>query len=161
MNVKERFWQHVDKFADCWIWTAAKSSKGYGRFKINGKLYSSHRLVYQWEIGDIPEGYDICHTCDNPSCVNPDHLFAGTRSENMLDAFRKGRIRIQENRNPIPPPPMLGEDNPASKLKKSDVRQIRFLYSHGYSKRKLSQIYDVSRRTIKDVVDRESWKHVD
>ena len=90
--VEHRF---VKKTKTCWLWTGSKIPKGYGRysFRINGKHYCKavHRLAYEQEIGPIPKGLHICHSCDVRNCVNPAHLWPGTHSENMLDAHRKGR----------------------------------------------------------------------
>jgi hypothetical protein len=75
----------------CWEWQAAKSSFGHGRAKIGGKLYSPHRLAYEKHFGPIPTGKMVLHKCDNPSCVNPDHLFIGTARDNVRDMMSKGR----------------------------------------------------------------------
>jgi hypothetical protein len=75
----------------CWEWQAAKSSFGHGRAKIGGKLYSPHRLAYEKRFGPIPAGKMVLHKCDNPSCVNPDHLFIGTARDNVRDMMSKGR----------------------------------------------------------------------
>jgi hypothetical protein len=90
-SIKERFFQKVNKTNSCWLWTGALSSRGYGSFGVNGKTTAAHRYSYQMHIGEIPKGLVICHTCDTPSCVNPDHLWAGTQSENMKDMFNKNR----------------------------------------------------------------------
>lgn len=94
----DRFWSKVDKSGDCWVWTAAVSSKGYGRFKLNGKLVSPHRLAWEWANGPIPDGLVVCHECDNPPCVNPAHLKLGTQSQNMLDCVSRGRNYTNESR---------------------------------------------------------------
>ena len=89
----KRFWEKVQKTTTCWNWTAAKRN-GYGVIKIDKKLIAVHRLSYEMHKGRIPAGLMICHSCDNPLCVNPDHLFLGTGSINMRDAMSKGRIII-------------------------------------------------------------------
>lgn len=87
-NLNDNFWSKVDKTDYCWNWTGGKSRGGYGRFKIDGKLKSVTRLIMSCTDPKL----DVCHKCDNPSCINPEHLFLGTRKENMLDAVSKGRI---------------------------------------------------------------------
>lgn len=79
--------------AGCWIYTGASNPEGYGRISIKCRLYYAHRLSYTLHKGPIPEGLVVCHRCDTPSCCNPEHLFAGTQSENLYDASRKERIK--------------------------------------------------------------------
>ena len=89
----ERFWARVSKTDNCWEWTGSKS-RGYGSFSM-GREYGtkrSHRMSYEMAYGPIPEGLFVCHHCDNPGCVRPDHLFVGTHADNMLDAIKKGRL---------------------------------------------------------------------
>lgn len=87
--------QRISKNAenDCWEWRGAKSTNGYGMLSLGGDTWRAHRLMWAFVNGPIPAGNVICHHCDNPSCVNPAHLFVGTYSENLEDCFRKGRRR--------------------------------------------------------------------
>lgn len=89
-----RFWKRVDKQKenDCWEWKGLKYPSGYGRM---GNVYA-HRLSYTLNCGEIPKGLHVCHSCDNPSCVNPKHLWVGTVADNMRDRDKKGRDRFSK-----------------------------------------------------------------
>lgn len=98
-NTAESFWARVDKSAECWEWTGARYSQGYGAFCYLGRQWHTNRLAWLFTNGPIPDGLQVCHTCDNPSCCRPDHLFLGTQTENLQDASSKGRlIRNEETR---------------------------------------------------------------
>jgi len=87
-----RFWELVNKTDGCWLWSGTTNLDGYGRFKITtNKLVGAHRFSYSLANGLIPSGKCVCHTCDNPRCVNPSHLFLGSHSDNMQDMYRKRR----------------------------------------------------------------------
>lgn len=87
----KRFWDKVDKSGDCWEWAAACNSSGYGHIKLDGAMILAHRLSWILANGPIPDNLCICHTCDNRTCVNPDHLWLGTRADNNSDMTKKGR----------------------------------------------------------------------
>jgi len=143
--IEERFWAKVNKIeGGCWEWTAAKSV-GYGRFKVDGRLLLAHRFSYELQHGPIPEGLWVLHHCDNPCCVNPEHLFLGTRSDNMLDCVRKGRH----------------VNNACTKLTKNDVLSIRRFYKKGCNKQEeIAVTYGVSKGCISDIIMQNTWKHL-
>lgn len=91
MSYEERFFQKVNKTDSCWLWTGAVNSKGYGSMMFEGKVTSTHRLSFMWFKEEIPKGMHICHSCDVPACVNPEHLWVGTHSDNMQDMIAKDR----------------------------------------------------------------------
>lgn len=93
-TVEQRFWAKVAKRDGdgCWEWTANRNNRGYGLFAVSrGQTRSAHRVSYEMANGPIPDGLYVCHSCDNPPCVRPSHLWLGTNSQNMLDAVKKGR----------------------------------------------------------------------
>lgn len=94
-NLIDRFWEKVDKKSDneCWNWIGAKNKDGYGIFNLNGKNTSAHRALWIILNSEIELGLQVCHSCDNPSCVNPNHLWLGTDQQNKDDMVKKGRKR--------------------------------------------------------------------
>lgn len=145
-----RFWNKVKKTKGCWEWTAAKQTAGYGLFRIEDRLVRAHRFSLELSGIEIPSGMDVCHTCDNPPCVNPDHLFIGTRKENMQDASKKGRLNGKR-------PLHTGEKHSNAKLTEEDVRWIRQL---SISERKLAKIFNVGYAAIHKIKARQTWAHI-
>lgn len=138
-------------FSGCWLWTGAKSSSGYGHLGIKGKNVKSHRLSWLLFHGKIPDGMEVCHTCDNPACVNPNHLFLGTHQENMEDMKNKGRAVG-----------FPGEFNPKAKLCYTEVLEIRKIWDNNKSKygllKSLSHEYDIPLSTMAKIVNHTTWK---
>lgn len=150
MDVAERFWSKVDKSGDCWLWTGATYPNGYGAFRFGRIQTTASRVSFQITFGEIPAGYVICHKCDNPPCVRPDHLFAGTQLENMQDRIQKGRIN-NGVRN------QGGERNNNAKLSWPVVDSIRELHRQGLPQAEIARMLDVSRLNIWNVVHDKSW----
>jgi len=146
-TVAERFWSHVQRGPDCWEWTGGKTTGGYGLFSHGPSSRRAHRAAWIITHGPIPHGLDVCHHCDNPPCCNPDHLFLGTRQDNMTDAQLKGRVK--------PGPRMPGEVHPGAKLTWEAVAAIRA--SEGVSQYELARRYGVSRPLIGYVLRRTAW----
>ena len=144
MTVKTRLAQKY-KVVDsgCFEWIGHKHQQGYGLIYFNHKIRKAHRIMYSEYVGPIPDGMIIRHTCDNPSCVNPDHLLLGTQAENIKD-------RHSRNRNHHP----KGELNVKAKLSKQDVDHIR---SSTFGSKQLATYYDVSVSTIDRVRSRATW----
>lgn len=94
-SASDRFWEKVQKTDGCWLWLGAKNRKGYGDFYVSRASHQqAHRFSWEHHRGPIPNGKQVCHSCDEPSCVNPDHLWLGTTQENTADMLRKGRHRF-------------------------------------------------------------------
>ncbi|MBX3002774.1 MAG: HNH endonuclease [Anaerolineales bacterium] len=148
-NLERRFWSKVDKGAieECWNWTGAKQTKGYGSFGVGpGKTQLAHRVAYMLKEGPIPRGLVIMHICDNRLCCNPRHLKVGTIADNNHDAISKGRNAI-------------GERNGNSKLTEEQVKDIRKLYGTGdYTNRQLAQMYKMSDSAIYSITKNKYWK---
>jgi len=170
-HMVENFWSHVEiGAADCWHWNGPVNNAGYGKLHVPSQLRHSvdhvyaHRFSFELHYGKIASGLYVCHTCDVPNCVNPNHLFAGTPADNIHDAQAKGRMRKaapKEKRPPFPPPHYRGERNPLAKLTDGIVIEARQRYKSGeWSMRKLAAAYGVSKRCIQFAIRGTTWTHV-
>lgn len=173
----DRFWSKVDRngspqehcpeLGPCWIWTAARLPAGYGLFGIPSRgaikspaiMLKAHRYAYELTRGPIPDNLWVLHRCDNPPCVNPDHLFLGTATDNNRDTKGKGRWRTGS----ITKPERLrrGVAHYEAKLTDSMVREIRGRYlAGGVTGVALAKEYGVSNAALYKVLQGRSWKHV-
>ena len=150
-SITTRFWNKVIKQDNgCWIWTAYTNSDGYGKFKIGKRTCNAHRMAWMLCCGSIPKGMLVLHHCDNPPCVNPDHLYLGTDADNVRD--RDNRNRIQHAR---------GIAQGSHKLTDEQVLEIRMLYNDGkYSECDIADKFGVSQSTIGCIINYKTWRHL-
>lgn len=161
-NIRERFWSKVDKSGDCWLWTGARLGNGYGRLTDHGRLRLAHRIAYELTKGAIPSGMIVCHRCDNPSCVRPDHLFLGTYADNSQDMVQKGRALVGD-RNPAhrnPENQARGEHNGNALLTFEQVQEVRNLKAQGMINREIAARLGISKSTVGQIVRGETWRHI-
>ena len=136
-----RFMHYVNKTSSCWLWVGPKNKGGYGKLCFRGnKTATSHRVAYELFKGKIDEGFLVCHKCDNPPCVNPDHLFLGTIADNKEDQLQKDRGGV--------------------KLKAKDVIKIRKLYENDIGSALIARLFNVTCGTISSIAKRRIWKHI-
>jgi hypothetical protein len=143
----KRFWAKVRKTDGCWEWAGTYFVNGYGKYVIDGKQHKAHRVAWQITHGRSPGALLVCHTCDNPACVRPDHLFAGSHADNMLDMAKKGRRRGVT----------AGERNGRAKLTEQDVHAILRSSENNSS---TGRRYGVSPTNIRDIRLGRLWKDV-
>lgn len=132
---------------NCLEWQGAKSSFGHGQLRVNSKVYEVHRLMATLIYGE-PNGLFCLHSCDNPPCINPDHLRWGTQKENLLEMQSKGRKFIA-----------YGENTTSAKLTQEKVKEIRALYPK-YNKSQLARMYGVRQPTINKIINNVTWQNV-
>lgn len=174
MTPSERFWVCVEKTETCWLWTGARDKDGYGKFRGPRHTTKAHRASYLINVDPEADltGWDVMHSCDNPPCVNPQHLSLGTSIDNVADRDTKGRSaagdangsRLYPERRPRGATwrgdPRVGVTNGRARLDESRVREIRELAAAGLTKRAIGRRYGVTDVLIGKIVRRELWGHV-
>ncbi len=167
-SAPQRFWAKVEKTADCWLWRGGLNENGYGVFRLNNRTVLSHRVAYELSNGTIPDGLLVCHHCDNPPCMRPDHLFIGTNADNVRDRVEKGRsakggaAKGEKHWSKTHPERIArGEKHGRAVLAEEEVRAIRSRYQTGViTQYRLAEEFGVRKGTISRVLRRESWAHV-
>jgi HNH endonuclease len=154
----KRFWAKVDKSAgqgpwgDCWLWTGSVNDQGYGKFTAKGsRAYRTHKFSFELIHGSLAKGVCVLHRCDIRRCVNPAHLFAGTRADNNRDTASKGRIRNGDRK---------GSKHPQAVLNDNLVIAILWLKDLGLSAAEIAQAVGRKRTTVDNVVSGRAWSHV-
>lgn len=143
-TLEQRFWSKVQKAPDgCWVWTGAKTY-GYGVLGIDSRNRRAHRVSFELANGPIPAGLFVCHRCDNPPCVRPDHLFLGTNRDNSQDKIAKGRQPY-------------GSEVHTAKLRETQVVEIRLALIAGVQGATLARQYGVSESTLHYIKHGKRW----
>lgn len=171
MSLEDRFWSKVDTSGDCWVWTDNRFRRGYGKISIGNKQRRAHRVAWELTNGPIPDGLLVCHSCDNPPCVRPDHLFLGTTEHNVQDRVEKGRTAMAEKhgRHTHPEryragssrPGREAENNSNARLTWEQVREIRTLAAQGWPNTHIARQFAVTPARIGQIVRGQGWKEDD
>ena len=150
VNLAEHFWTRVDKngpphpyqphLGPCWLWTGARYDTGYGEAAVNSRPRGAHRVAWELTNGAIPLGQLVCHSCDNPPCCNPAHLFLSTDAGNALDKVKKGRA--------------------PTKISAEAVLAIRARHASGEQQLTLARDFGLSKNMVWLIVNRKAWKHI-
>lgn len=131
--------RELKKTDSCWLWVGSTHSFGYGEFRIGRKLIRAHKFSYELHNKPIPHGFSVCHHCDQPRCVNPDHLFPGTQADNVKDMAQKGRAGKKLSSHAIP-------------------EILRLLEDH--TQTDVARMYNVSQNAISHIALGKNWKHL-
>lgn len=161
ISLSERFHKHVgtEDANGCIPWMASRSKNRFGKptygqltYRLNGKskTYNTHRLAWLFAFGEIPTGMHVLHRCDNPICLNPDHLFLGTNADNMEDRNKKGRTKGCTG----------GEQHPKAKMTDAKVKKMRRQFAEGVRIYVLAKQYGIRQVTVAKIVYRRTWKHI-
>lgn len=169
-----RFWKTVNKngpvpehapdLGPCWVWMGGRKADdfGYGQFMVRGKNLRAHRFAFALAGESLPEDRFLCHRCDRPECVRPDHLFVGTQLDNMRDAIAKDRHSSGPRHGSVTKPEAVphGVQHWHARLDPEKVREIRQLSDAGVMQREIARRFGIARTTVSQIVLRHSWKDV-
>ncbi len=147
------FWKNIEKTDGCWLWRGHRNKLGYGRMQVgdwrnNAWIAYAHRVSYAVNI-EQPFSLLVLHKCDNPSCVNPAHLFIGTQEANMHDMDSKNR-RVHAH----------GEKGGAAKMTNEKVLEMRALHANGKTRAEIGRLFGLGFTATDKIIKRETWKHI-
>lgn len=138
----------------CWLWLDALDRDGYGRLQIAGRSHKAHRVSFELHCAPIEDGELVCHRCDNPACVNPAHLFAGSNTDNIADMVKKGRSPRVKN-------PMVGERNGNAFLTEDQARYVlREVLLNGRRRSCVARELSASKDAIDKLCSGKTWRHL-
>ena len=151
-DLPERFWSKTEliPFSSCWYWTGSLT-RGYGYATVNKKVGYAHRHSWEFNFGAIPKGMCVCHKCDNPICIRPDHLFLGTHADNVRDKIAKGRARTGKR---------IGTQHKHAKLNDEKVLLAYQLKKSGLTLREIAQQVGASKSAVGNIFTKTTWRHV-
>ena len=148
---RERLFGYAEQVpSECWEWTRFRTKDGYGHMRYKGRMVESHRLALMLTDRPIPDGHEVMHLCDNPPCINPDHLTTGTHAENVADMVAKGRRAV-----------MRGTSNPRARVTDADVIEMRRLYAEGGgTQAQIGAMFGLGKSQAHNVISGRQWAHV-
>lgn len=150
ITVKERFWSKVDRSGGpdaCWPWTASLDGRGYGQFGIgHDRMFRAHRMAVEMDGRPVSPGDVVCHHCDNKRCVNPSHLYVGTKRTNTDDAMRRGQTARGERSGP-------------AKLTSAEVSEVKARVAYGWSQSMVAMMFGICQQSVSDIVRGVNWKY--
>ncbi len=156
----ERFWSKITKTPICWLWISAKTAAGYGVITIGRRVLLAHRISWELHNGPIPNGMNVLHNCpgkDNPSCVNPEHLWLGTQRDNAADMVAKGQAGCVQHPERV----LRGSKHGNAKLLESQVVELRELYASGSHRQgALASRFGISKSSVQKIISREHWAQI-
>ncbi len=156
-SIEARFWPKVLKTDNCWLWQGATNGQtGHGQFGIDHGHVYAHRYSYELAHGPIPPGVMVRHKCDNPPCVNPDHLTLGTSQQNVHDMVSRGRTHLQAH----PEKARRGQAHHNARFNDADILTIRQLFADGMSTKALAQKYTMAATSVNRILSGRAWGHL-
>lgn len=147
-EMKQKLLSSIKDVNGCWEWQGARHRQGYGNFPYKRSVHLAHRISWKLFKGEIPINMKVCHKCDNPPCVNPDHLFLGYQKDNVNDMFKKQRKDHK------------GEKHPRVKLTKQQILEIRDLLNRGITQEIICSKYGITNSHVGSIKHRRTWKDI-